>query len=211
MTPGFWALLAVVAVAVIGIGIFIVVRKARPKAPSAGYDRTSPSRAANGHTYRADGTAWRCAICGNHVPRREGVSRAGRGRPRRPPPRRSGRTSSGLRSWVRASPRRARVCEPGTRHTRVLPPRCPVWRSMARSSLTTKPAPASTPFEDGDWPGLRHIYPPRWCSAVTASPRVSFSPSSCSSSWHQPSRTSCSPKPSVPGLRIPHPACRWKT
>ena len=83
MTTTSWAVLAVAVVAAIGIGIFVVVRKRRDKAPSVGYDRTAPkSCIANGHTYRIDGTAWRCVTCGNHVPRREGerYGPAGEGR-----------------------------------------------------------------------------------------------------------------------------------
>jgi hypothetical protein len=73
MTATFWALLAVLVAAVIGILTFIAARKARRKTPSAGYDRTVPKPCmANGHNYRTDGTAWRCATCGNHVPRHEG-------------------------------------------------------------------------------------------------------------------------------------------
>ena len=73
MTPELWAVLAVAVVVVIGIVIVFVVRKARDKAPSVGYDRTAPEKCrANGHTYRIDGTAWRCATCGKHVPRPEG-------------------------------------------------------------------------------------------------------------------------------------------
>ena len=45
MTAAFFAVLAVAVVAVIGIGIFLVVRKGRRKAPSAGYDRTAPQPA----------------------------------------------------------------------------------------------------------------------------------------------------------------------
>ena len=73
MTAAFWAVLAVAVVVVIGVGIFVLVRNRRRKAPSAEYDRTPPEKCrANGHTYRIDGTAWRCATCGNNVPRREG-------------------------------------------------------------------------------------------------------------------------------------------
>lgn len=73
MTATFWALLAILVAAVIGIVAFIAVRAGREKTPSAGYDRTVPKPCmANGHTYRIDGTAWRCATCGNHVPRHEG-------------------------------------------------------------------------------------------------------------------------------------------
>ena len=68
----FLTVLAVAAVLLIALVAFIVVR-ARDKAPVAGYDRTAPQPCiANGHTYRIDGTAWRCAVCGNHVPRLEG-------------------------------------------------------------------------------------------------------------------------------------------
>ena len=64
--------LAVAVVLLIGLVAFLVVR-ARGKAPIAGYDRTAPQPCiAKGHTYRIDGTAWRCAVCGNHVPRVEG-------------------------------------------------------------------------------------------------------------------------------------------
>ena len=80
MTVALWTVLAVV---VIGIGVLIVVRKGRGEAPSAGYDRTAPQPCiANGHSYRIDGTAWRCATCGNHVPRHEGelYGPAGEGR-----------------------------------------------------------------------------------------------------------------------------------
>lgn len=69
MTPTFWALLAVAVL----VGIFVAVRKARDRPSSALYDRTVPEPcAANGHTYRAYDTGWRCATCSNHVPRREG-------------------------------------------------------------------------------------------------------------------------------------------
>jgi hypothetical protein len=72
VTATSWAVLVVAAVALLGIGL-ISARMARGKAPSAGYDRTAPKPCiANGHTYRIDGTAWRCATCGNHVPRQEG-------------------------------------------------------------------------------------------------------------------------------------------
>ena len=80
MTVALWTVLAVV---VIGIGVLVVERKRRGKAPSAGYDRTAPKPCiANGHSYRIDGTAWRCATCGNHVPRLEGelYGPAGEGR-----------------------------------------------------------------------------------------------------------------------------------
>jgi hypothetical protein len=72
MTPTtFWALVAVAAT--VAVAIFIAARQARDKPYSAMYDRTVPKPcAANGHTYRAYDTAWRCATCGNHVPRREG-------------------------------------------------------------------------------------------------------------------------------------------
>ena len=72
MTTTFWALLVVAVCAVIAIVVFVMVRNAHRPAP-AGYNRSAPQPCvANGHTYRIDGTAWRCAICGNHVPRQEG-------------------------------------------------------------------------------------------------------------------------------------------
>lgn len=72
MTSMVWALLAVAVVAVIGILVFVMVRNGRRQAP-AEYDRTAPQPCiANGHTYRIEGTAWRCAVCGNHVPRKDG-------------------------------------------------------------------------------------------------------------------------------------------
>jgi len=83
MTATSSAVLAVAVVAVIGIGIFVLVRIGRREAPSPGYDRTAPRPCiANGHTYRIDGTAWRCSTCGNHVPRLEGerYGPAGEGR-----------------------------------------------------------------------------------------------------------------------------------
>src|SRR5450759_5222655 len=62
MTATFWALLAVLVAAVIGIVAFIAARKARRKTPSAGYDRTVPKPCmANGHNYRIDDTTWRRA------------------------------------------------------------------------------------------------------------------------------------------------------
>jgi hypothetical protein len=82
VTATSWAVLAVAVVAVIGIAIFVAAR-GRGKAPSPAYDRTAPKPCiANGHTYRIDGTAWRCATCGNHVPRLEGelYGPAGEGR-----------------------------------------------------------------------------------------------------------------------------------
>lgn len=37
------------------------------------YDRSIPTEcASNGHTYRAHESGWRCGVCGNHVPRRDG-------------------------------------------------------------------------------------------------------------------------------------------
>ena len=69
----FWAVFAVAVVVIIGVVVFIVVWKALHRAPIAGYDRSAPRAcAANGHTYRIEGTAWRCAVCGNHVPRVDG-------------------------------------------------------------------------------------------------------------------------------------------
>jgi hypothetical protein len=72
VTATSWVVLVIAVVAVMGIAL-ILVRMGRGKAASAGYDRTAPKPCiANGHTYRIDGTAWRCATCGNHVPRQEG-------------------------------------------------------------------------------------------------------------------------------------------
>ena len=68
-----WTLLVVAVALGVGVGIFIAARKLKDKAPSAQYDRSSPQRCvANGHTYRIHDTGWRCAACGNHVPRRDG-------------------------------------------------------------------------------------------------------------------------------------------
>ena len=71
MPPMLWALLVVTVAVVIGVGIFIAARKRKDK--GAQYDRSSPQRCvAGGHTYRIHDTGWRCAECGNHVPRRDG-------------------------------------------------------------------------------------------------------------------------------------------
>jgi tRNA(Ile2) C34 agmatinyltransferase TiaS len=74
MTPAIlWALLAVTVAVVIGIGKFIAARMARAEALRAlNVHRIDPICAVNGHAYRADGTGWRCATCGNHVSGREG-------------------------------------------------------------------------------------------------------------------------------------------
>lgn len=72
MSAASWAVLVVAVVAVMGVAL-AAARTGRRKVPLAGYDRTAPKPCiANGHTYRIDGTAWRCATCGNHVPRQEG-------------------------------------------------------------------------------------------------------------------------------------------
>jgi|GEM_PF-718991 hypothetical protein len=99
MTPTLvWALLAVIAIAiaiVFGIGRVIAADKARAEAlPAPAEALPAPAEALparddasapnehvrnvalscriSGHAYVAYDTGWRCATCGNHVPRREG-------------------------------------------------------------------------------------------------------------------------------------------
>lgn len=73
MTPTTWTLLVVLVAMGIGFGTFMAVRGAKRKAAGALDKRTVATPcASNGHAYRAYDTGWRCAECGNHVPRIDG-------------------------------------------------------------------------------------------------------------------------------------------
>jgi hypothetical protein len=76
MTPLFWAMVAVIVIAALGIVIFRAARKAEDKAAKAAKARlrtVAKTCAATGHIYeKVDETGWRCATCGNFVPLREG-------------------------------------------------------------------------------------------------------------------------------------------
>jgi hypothetical protein len=76
MTPTILlAVLAVTVVVVAGIAIIrsVATGKARAAAPGAqAARRVDQACAGGGHTYRVHETGWRCAMCGNHVSRREG-------------------------------------------------------------------------------------------------------------------------------------------
>lgn len=80
----FWVLIATV-VALIGVGTFIAVTKARAKSRAKSRDRgrakalaearghqIDSACAEHGHSYREIDNAWRCTECGNYVPRVEG-------------------------------------------------------------------------------------------------------------------------------------------
>jgi hypothetical protein len=79
-----WVLISLIVVVGIGIGIgkFVAVGKARAEVPRAPNEAARalnepvhvlpmPCRL-NGHSYKEYDTGWRCATCGNHVPRRDG-------------------------------------------------------------------------------------------------------------------------------------------
>jgi hypothetical protein len=75
VTPGI--LVAVVAlVAGVGVVMFIMARKPHAEAGSAPNNDSAyalpESCRASGHAYVEYDTGWRCAGCGNHVPRQEG-------------------------------------------------------------------------------------------------------------------------------------------
>ena len=73
MTSIVWIFLAVAAAVVLGIGTFIVVRRAQERSRGALDKRTVATPCAgSGHAYRAYETGWRCVECGNHVPRIDG-------------------------------------------------------------------------------------------------------------------------------------------
>ncbi|MEO8557044.1 MAG: hypothetical protein ABI474_10265 [Actinomycetota bacterium] len=75
MTPLIWTVLLATVVVAIGIGGKVVVsRRARAAAARALENArpVDPECRVNGHVYREFDTGWRCATCGNHVPRRDG-------------------------------------------------------------------------------------------------------------------------------------------
>lgn len=70
----FWMLISVTAGVCIGIGRFIAAREARAEALSALNQavRAVPLLCrANGHAYGEYDTGWRCATCGEFLPRRD--------------------------------------------------------------------------------------------------------------------------------------------
>lgn len=68
------AVLAVTVVVVAGIAIIrsVAARKARAALGAKVAHPIDQRCAGGGHTYRVHETGWRCAVCGNHVPRQEG-------------------------------------------------------------------------------------------------------------------------------------------
>lgn len=75
MTPIIWVLLVAAVVVSIAIGGKLVVsHRARAAAARAAENARpiDPECRINGHVYREFDTGWRCATCGNHVPRRDG-------------------------------------------------------------------------------------------------------------------------------------------
>jgi hypothetical protein len=83
-----WSLLAAVVVLGVGVGFsrFVAAARAGKEAPASA-EPHSPDEAKalndsvyevaltcriDGHAYGPYDTGWRCATCGNHVPRREG-------------------------------------------------------------------------------------------------------------------------------------------
>lgn len=73
MTPLIGALLAVFVAVVIGVVTFIVMRRGRAESGNKQTSRAvAMPCATNGHAYQIFETGWRCAVCGNHVPRVEG-------------------------------------------------------------------------------------------------------------------------------------------
>ncbi|HEY8654039.1 MAG TPA: hypothetical protein VIL87_13270 [Dermatophilaceae bacterium] len=74
MTPTI--LVAVLAVSVVVAGIAIIrsvaARKARAALGAKEVRRVDQACASGGHKYAAHETGWRCVVCGNHVPRKEG-------------------------------------------------------------------------------------------------------------------------------------------
>jgi hypothetical protein len=74
MTPIIWVLPVVIVVLAIG-GKLIFSRRARAaalRAQRANARPVDPECRNSGHIYKEFDTGWRCARCGNHVPRRDG-------------------------------------------------------------------------------------------------------------------------------------------
>jgi len=75
-SPIFWAVILVTVVVAIAIAVakLIAVRKAKAEAVRALADLrpVAAECRVNGHVYKEYDTGWRCATCGNHVPRRDG-------------------------------------------------------------------------------------------------------------------------------------------
>lgn len=73
-SPIFWALLVATVVVALAVVKLIAVRKARAEALRALNDIRPVAAECrhNGHVYKEFDTGWRCAACGNHVPRRDG-------------------------------------------------------------------------------------------------------------------------------------------
>ena len=74
MTPILWVLLVATVVVAIG-GKLIFSRKTKAVAVRVQRENVRPVDPAcriSGHVYKEFDTGWRCAACGNHVPRRDG-------------------------------------------------------------------------------------------------------------------------------------------
>lgn len=74
-----WAIVAAAVLVAVGVGFLKFGEAAKAGGKSDGaLDESGPaydvalSCKVNGHTYGTFDTGWRCAICGNHVSRREG-------------------------------------------------------------------------------------------------------------------------------------------
>lgn len=75
MTPIIWVLIVATAVVAIGIGGKLIASrkaKAAARAPGENVRPVDPACRTNGHIYKEFDTGWRCATCGNHVPRKDG-------------------------------------------------------------------------------------------------------------------------------------------
>ena len=77
-SPIFWAVIVVAVVVAIAIAIpvakLIAARKAKAEAASSLTELRGVAAECriSGHVYQEYDTGWRCATCGNHVPRKEG-------------------------------------------------------------------------------------------------------------------------------------------
>ena len=73
-SPIFWAVIVVTVAIAIAVAKLIAVRKAKSEAARALADLRPVAAECriSGHVYKEYDTGWRCATCGNHVPRRDG-------------------------------------------------------------------------------------------------------------------------------------------
>lgn len=74
MTPIIWTVIVVTVAVAIAVAKLMAVRKAKAEAVRAFADLRPVAAECriSGHVYQEHDTGWRCAICGNHVPRRDG-------------------------------------------------------------------------------------------------------------------------------------------